>query len=523
MAPNKKIHLNFFDVSCAGNHMGIGLWKAPGDNSRTKNTVEYYTWLAKLAEKGKITTIFFADVYGTEETYGGNSDASFYAGATVAAMDPVVWVSAMAAVTKSVGFGITGSTSYLTPYILARTWATLDHATKGRIGWNVVTSYGSAAAKAMGKESATPHDQRYDEAHEYMELIYSLLEGSWEPGAQLWDPAIGAYDASKIHKITFKGQYHNASGIQQSMPGPQRTPVLFQAGSSSAGKNFGAKHAEALFIGGRTPAGVAPFVKEMRAAAVKHGRAASELKFFPQITPILGRTLEEAQAKYEGFKKLADWRGGLVKLSSFLGVDLSQFPVDEPFDFAASGGNSQIHTMFETIKSVTKNLGEGSVTPRRLGEEFAFCGFANMPVGTPEMVADVMEEWANVADIDGFNVAYVSNPGSYEDIVELLVPALQERGLMWKDYAVPGGTLRENLHERPGMPYMPEEHTAAKYQYEKLKGWAEIDGHGDVTIDKRPKESKGANGVEEAIVGLKDATVGEKMDEMKTELAKVQA
>jgi len=175
---------------------------------------------------------------------------------------------------------------------------------------------------------------------------------------------------------------------------------LFQAGSSSAGKNFGAKHAEALFIGGRTPAGVAPFVKEMRAAAAAYGRDPSELKFFPQITPIIGRTLEEAQAKWAKARTMVDYRGGLVKLSTFLNIDLSQYPVDEPFDIG-DGVGSTIHTMFDAIKSVS---GE-AITPRRLGEEFAFCGFAMMPIGTPEMIADVMEEWVNVGDIDGFNVA----------------------------------------------------------------------------------------------------------------------
>lgn len=138
----------------------------------------------------------------------------------------------------------------------------------------------------------------------------------------------------------------------------------------------------------------------MRAAAAAYGRDPSEVKFFPQITPIIGRTLEEAQAKWEKARTMVDYRGGLVKLSTFLNIDLSQYPLDEPFDIG-DGVGSTIHTMFDAIKSVS---GE-AITPRRLGEEFAFCGFAMMPIGTPDMIADVMEEWANVGDIDGFNVA----------------------------------------------------------------------------------------------------------------------
>lgn len=292
------------------------------------------------------------------------------------------------------------------PYILSRTWATLDHASKGRVAWNVVTSYGDTSAKAMGRSKITPHDQRYEEAHEYMDLVYSLWEGSWEHGCQTWDPEIGAYDPKKIHKITFKGKYHSTSAQASTHPSPQRTPVLFQAGSSKAGKEFGAKHAEALFIGGRTPQGVAPFVKEMREMAASYGRDPKELKFFPMITPILGRTLEEAQAKRAMLEPYADFRGGLVKVSSFLGIDLSQFPLDEPFDLG-DGEGAAVETMYQALKAITAGK---KVTPRQLGQDFAFCGFGDMPTGTPEMVADRIAAWANEGDIDGFNLACKCSP-----------------------------------------------------------------------------------------------------------------
>jgi len=149
------------------------MWKLPNDNQKTKDSIEYYTWLAKLAEKGKITGIFFADVYGIDDHFPGQMEAQFRSGSNCAQLDPIVWVSAMAAVTKNVCFGITGSTSYINPFILARTYSSLDHATKGRIAWNVVTSYSNSSAKANGLDKITAHDKRYEKAHEYMDLCYS--------------------------------------------------------------------------------------------------------------------------------------------------------------------------------------------------------------------------------------------------------------------------------------------------------------------------------------------------------------
>lgn len=202
------------------------------------------------------------------------------------------------------------------------------------------------------------------------------------------------------------------------------------------------------------------------------------------MTPILGRTLEEAQAKYEKYKEAADWRGGIAKLSQYLNVDLSAYPLDEPFDVNAVGtSDNAIHAIINTLKRYADQV----VTPRILGEKMAFCGFGPMPVGTPEMVADVMESWVNEADIDGFNIAYVSNPESYEDLVELLVPVLQERGLMWDDYTVPGGTYRENLLGTPGKSGVPDGHPAANFKYEVLKE-KYGDERGNIFIDRRTKE-----------------------------------
>lgn len=258
-------------------------------------------------------------------------------------MDPVCLVSAMAAVTKSVSFGITGSTSYLNPFILARTWSTLDHLTRGRISWNVVTSYSNSAARAMGQEQVLPSEERYRAAHEFMDLVYQIWEDSWEDGAQKWqvEPEM-AYDPDKIHRIEFRGKYHKMSGYGQVHPSPQRTPVLFQAGASKSGIDFAGKHAEGIYTDLSTIESMRTYTKAVRAVAATNGRDPSTIKFFAAIMPIIGRTVEEAVAKYEAAKKNISVEGGLAKFSSYTNVDMSQFPLDEPFNFE---GSQSVHKL----------------------------------------------------------------------------------------------------------------------------------------------------------------------------------
>ncbi|EHK99336.1 putative monooxygenase moxC [Glarea lozoyensis 74030] len=364
----------------------------------------------------------------------------------------------MAAVSNSVGFGITGSTSYLT---------------------------------------------RYEEASEFMDLVYTLWQGSWEDDAKIWSVEKGAYDPEKIHKITFNGKYHKTFAHAATHPSPQRVPLLFQAGQSSSGKAFAGKHAEAVFCGGAVPSDTAPYVKSIREIAASNGRNPDDIKVFPQMTPILGRTLEEAQAKKEHWRSLADWRGGMAKLSSFINIDLFTYPLDEPFKFSGAKSDNAIHAIINTLQRYDND--PIPMTPRRLGATMAFCGFAAMPVGTPEMVADVMEDWVNNADIDGFNVTYVSNPQSFEDVVELLVPVLQERGLMWEDYTVPGGTLRENMYGVPGQKTPLDTHPSSRFRYGELLE-TNGDGKGGIVID-RINEKVEAEVVDEKIVRLETKVV----------------
>ncbi|KAH8883609.1 Nitrilotriacetate monooxygenase component A/pristinamycin IIA synthase subunit A [Thozetella sp. PMI_491] len=444
--------------------MSPGQWRDPTDKGTTKDTLEYWLNLARLAERGKISFIFFADSYATHEIYGGTPDAMIRAGAHFATIDPFTVIPAMAAVTKSLGFGVTASTSYLNPYTLARTFSSLDHLTNGRVAWNVVTSWSKSAAKALGYEDVVPHDERYAVADEYLDAMYQMWESGYAPDARVFDPETRvAFDPEKIKRIEFHGKYHNVSGVAPLHASPQRTPVLFQAGTSKAGRAFASKHAEAVYVGGLIPSQTKDSIAQIRADAAARGRDPASLKFFVGISPILGRTLEEAEAKYERARENASPIGGLAQFSGYTGIDLSRFPLDEPFELTDKPGDAATHTFLENFNKASGT--NEKWTPRKLGEKMALGGFHPAPVGTAEMVADVFEQWVDEADVDGFNIAYITTPGSQEDIVDLLVPELQKRGLMWEDYAVPGGSLRENLTGVPGCKELPADHYGHKFKW----------------------------------------------------------
>ncbi|CAK7245275.1 MAG: hypothetical protein STHCBS139747_006850 [Sporothrix thermara] len=461
----KQVHINFFETACRGNHEAAGQWARPGDNSYQKDSLDYYINIAKLADKNKVSCIFFADSYGSHTVYGGNMDAVLRAGTQVCKLDPLVIISAMAAVTESVAFGVTGSTSYIEPYPLARTFASLDHLTKGRIAWNVVTSWSGAAAKAFGRE-LLPHDLRYEIADEYMDLVYRLWNGSWADDAVRWDTkARLAYEPSRIASIEHEGKHFKLSARGPLHPSPQRTPVIFQAGTSKVGQEFSAKHAEAVYIGGLVPSQATGQIKTARDICRRNGRDPYSIKFFAAINPILGRTLEEAQAKYAEACEYADVVGALAQFSGYTSIDISAYPLDEELKLDTS--NPKAGAIQGFLGNFRDSQADGDVwTPRKLGQKIAVGGFHPTPVGTPEMVADIMQQWIDEADVDGFNMAYISNPGSFEDICELLLPELRRRGMIFEDYAVPGGTFRENLMREPGQKTLRPDHYGSTFKFE---------------------------------------------------------
>src|SRR5215217_8410020 len=313
----KQIRLNAFDMNCVG-HIQQGMWAHPRDRSTAYNTLEYWQDLARTAERGKFDGIFLADIVGVYDVYKGSPDPSIAHAVQVPVNDPLLVVPAMAAVTKHIGFGVTCNLTYEPPYLFARRMSTLDHLTRGRIGWNIVTGYLDSAARGMGLAKQAKHDDRYETAEEYMEVVYKLWEGSWEDDAVLRDRERGIYaDPRKVHRVQHTGQHYRVDAIHLSEPSPQRTPVLYQAGASSRGKDFAGAHAECIFVAAPSKPVLKKYVANVREAAEKAGRNPRDILAFNLQTVILGETDAEAKRKFDEYRKYVSYEGALTLISGW--------------------------------------------------------------------------------------------------------------------------------------------------------------------------------------------------------------
>lgn len=449
----KRIYLNAFDMNCAG-HQSPGLWTHPEDQSHQYKDSEYWIELAKLLEKGKFDAIFIADVLGTYDVYNGSRDAAVRQGAQSPVNDPLLVVPLMSAVTKHLGFGVTASVTHEHPYTFARRISTLDHLTKGRVGWNIVTSYLKSAALNIGKEDQVKHDERYDIADEYLEVCYKLWEASWEDDAVIVDKVNGIYaDPDKVHDINHSGKYYKVPGAHLTEPSKQRTPVLYQAGASKKGVAFAGKHAECVFIGPPNIDIAKQTVTKIRTEVANAGRDQEDVKILSLITPIVGKTEEEAHAKYEDYKSHISHEGALALFGGWTGVDLSGYAPEQPLEYIE---NDAIQSALENF---TKILPGRKPTVNDIKEYVGIGGLGPFTVGSPEQVADTLEQWVDEAGVDGFNIAYAITPGTFADFIELVVPILQERGLVQKEYQ--GSSLRDALFEK-GDHLLPA-HTGKQY------------------------------------------------------------
>lgn len=436
---NKRIVLNAFDMNCAG-HQSPGLWTHPEDRSHEYKGSGYWIELAQLLERGKFDALFLADVLGTYDVYQGSRDAAVRQGAQSPVNDPALVVPLMSAVTKHLGFGVTASTTHEHPYTFARRMSTLDHLTDGRVGWNIVTSYLKSAAENIGAEQVK-HDVRYDIADEYADVCYKLWEGSWEDDAVIVDKETGIYaDPAKVHDIEHKGTYFQVPGAHLSEPSPQRTPVLFQAGASKKGAAFAGKHAECVFIGAPTIEIAKRSVDNIRHSAINAGRAPEDVLVLTLITPIVTPTAEQAQAKYEEYKKHISHEGALALFGGWTGIDLSSYAPDQKLEYIE---NDAIQSALENF---TKIIPGKQPTVQDIRDFVGVGGLGPVTVGSPEQVADELERWVSEAGVDGFNIAYAVTPGTFRDFIELVVPILQERGLVQAEYK--GATLRDNLFQK---------------------------------------------------------------------------
>jgi FMN-dependent oxidoreductase (nitrilotriacetate monooxygenase family) len=450
----KKIIFNAFETNSPG-FTPPGQWTNPRDRAVDYLNIEHWAELARLLERGKFDGIFIADVLGNLDVYGGNADAAIRAGGWTPCNDPMMLVPVMAQVTQHLGFGITGNLSYEQPYMFARRMSTLDHLTKGRLGWNIVTGYLDSAAKACGLPAQLPHGERYAAAEEYMEIMYKLWEGSWEDGAVIRDRERKIYALpEKVHKIIHHGKYYDIEAIHRSEPSPQRTPVLYQAGSSGEGRAFAARHCECVFVSGQTKSGAKAIADDLRNLAAAAGRNPADLKIVVDGLTVLGRNDAEVQEKLQEHSRYLIPEGSLAMISAATGNDLAKHGLDNPLSFVKNEANNS------TAEGLTKRS-EGVVWTPRMISEHLHSGRGAIFAGTPSQVADSMEDWMDETGVDGFNLSRGISFATFEDVVDMLVPELQRRGRYKLDYEA--GSLRHKLTGNDSAR-LPDAHPANAYR-----------------------------------------------------------
>lgn len=462
MAEKKKeIILNAFVMSTVG-HLAPGQWRHPRNKTADYKKLSFWVDLAKLLDNAGFHAMFIADTLGPYDVYKGpaNVQPALASGAQFPVNDPLYLVPAMAAATKNLIFGVTASVTYEKPYSLARRLSTVDHLSEGRLAWNIVTSYLDSAARNHGLKEQIPHDERYAIAHEYMEVLYKLWEGSFRDEAVIADREKGIYiEEDAVREINHKGKYFDVPGPHFCEPSIQRTPFLFQAGVSEAGNAFGGKHGEAIFIGGQTPEVVRKVVDSIRSNAEREGRDPNHIKVILGIGIIVAATDEAAEQKRAEFLRYADSEGALALFGGWTGVDLSGYSDDEDFRFSESPRIQSIVRRWSDTVPGTENL---PWTKQRIVEYIALGGLGAKVIGSAKTAADELEKWVEISGVDGFNVAHIQNPGTFEDVIEFLLPELRARGLFRSEVEKEGATAREVYI---GSKRLPEDHPGSKYKW----------------------------------------------------------
>lgn len=452
-SPRRHIHVNAFHMNCVG-HIHHGLWAHPQDRSTEYHTLKYWTDIAQTLERGLFDGLFMADVIGYYDVYQQGVDVTLRQGIQLPVNNPWLLVSAMATVTQHLGFGLTATVGAHHPYTFARDVSTLDQLTGGRVGWNIVTGYVDSGARGLGLDGLGAHDRRYDQADDFLTLAYKLWEGSWHDDAVRADKAQRLYvQPDKVQPIAHEGPYYRAHAIHMSAPSPQRTPVLFQAGTSARGMQFAGQHGEGIFIGASSPEAARETSRKLRAAAVAAGRRADDVKIYVGLAVVVGHTEAEAREKYADYRAYASAEGGLAHFAASTGVDFAQYDLDEPIRFGQSNA-------IQSAAQIAQQ--SGWTTRRKLLEQFTLGSRYPTLVGDPIQVADALERWVDVGEIDGFNLTRIVVPQTWEDFATLVVPELQHRG-RYRTHYTPG-TLRQQLFGRGDR--LPDHHPGARWRYQ---------------------------------------------------------
>uniref|UniRef100_E1T5K6 Nitrilotriacetate monooxygenase component A/pristinamycin IIA synthase subunit A n=1 Tax=Burkholderia sp. (strain CCGE1003) TaxID=640512 RepID=E1T5K6_BURSG len=440
----RQIKLGAFLME-TGHH--IAAWRHPQAHAAAGLDFAHYAELAQIAERAKFDTIFFADSVGVRDT----DLASLSRTARADHFEPITLLSALAAVTKHIGLTATVSTSFNEPYNVARKFASLDHLSAGRAGWNLVTSSSEAEAHNFSLDHHFDHALRYERAREFYDVVTGLWD-SWEDDAFVRDKSSGLYfDPTKLHALNHRGTHFKVKGPLNVARAPQGWPVVVQAGASEAGRELAAQTAEVIFVAHQTLDEAQSFYRDVKGRLGKYGRHADDLKIMPGIFPVIGRTQEEADEKFEALQSLIHPVVGVSLLSKMTGgVDLSSFPVDGPVPDLpeTNGGKSRQRLLLDLARR--ENL-----TIRDLYLRIAGARGHQQVVGTPQSIADQLQQWFEEGAADGFNIMSPWLPGGLVEFADQVVPELQRRGLFRTEYE--GRTLRENLGlRRPVSRYQRE-------------------------------------------------------------------
>ncbi len=461
----KKITLGVFEMLNPNN--GMPTWKHPLAKADRYDKVDYWIEVAQLLEGAGFDFLFFADTYGYA-TIAGELPANVAKhGIQFTGFDPMLMISALAQATTNLGFVLTSPTTVEKPYATARRFGTLDHFTDGRIGWNIVTGSSQATTDALfGVTDHGTHDSRYDVADEFVDLCLQYWEGAWDDDALRNDPASDTFiDPAKLHKISHRGEHFSSEGYFAIPPSAQRSPVLFQAGTSARGRAFAARNAEAVLIQGQTIVKAAEHVADIRLQAVKHGRNPDDVKVITGVTVTVAATEEEARAKRAELDEQYTREDAAVIFAGFTGVDLSLMDPDTPLTDLSSDQGQTLVDRFVRPGTPVPTVGEVLDNFRSKANR----GF--QITGSAAQVADELLAIVEGADVDGFMIEPTfGGPEAFADFIEQVMPLLAERGLL--EPKIENLTLRERLN-RPGVPRLVDSHPGSRFRPSQPEGSAQ--------------------------------------------------